>query len=891
MSQQAGGRIVAAVFLSSLVATSGLGLVGYAQHSSIRPGTVAPSSFPRRVAPHEATTAAPASPDGAVRFPGSADVRPMRPVASGRLPTAKDRQLRNAVRAPAPLAGRVAVLIASPAAEPPQPTGAVLTPARLPIDTLDATPLRPTVDTAPIPSSVALVQYGAADDAPADAPLAASRPATESHGTLPGDRGPDPDTIECAEGATALVPQLDPHTTTRRGPVAEWIRDSIDDFKSSRSAVVPFPQRQANAAPTAGRLFDRLRSGERLLARDRGVSKDDRSGSGEGAAASAGGWPAATTLLQQLDTLAKGDADPSAAWAAETAAMVRAVIATSGPADPAAAIPLGQLPGQWEQGLDLATATTDAVAAASIRRAAIATQRRGLVWQGAANATSVDTAATDDAEEAPESVRPYTATVDALLATLERYEAAPSPAEATLAIESIETLAASGVPAVVDFATTVRNQYAAANVRVAVQQKFLERVMPPAQVTTAPVDDTVLGRQVRGTSRVEQSTAVRFSPSADGIALVLEVRGDVASRTVTESGPVALTSRGSSSFLVRKPVTVGGAGLRLGQATGSASSRSQLADIQTSFDGVPIMRSLVRNIARNQHDEHLPEANREVIDKIVNRACREVDQQVEPQLLAAAERIRTQAWGPLVKLGLEPTPVSLETNDGIAMARLRLAADDQLAAHTPRPRAPNGSMLSVQVHESAINNALERLGLAGRRLPLEELVQLLCERAGIEPQVPEELPEDVVVTFAAEQPLRVQCRDGLVHVRVALESIESGRRSWHDIVASVTYRPKADDPQLFLEREGPVHIGGPGHQGRAEIALRAVFGKLFPKDRPLPLLPEPFVTNPRLAGMNVLQAVSTDGWLAISLGELPESVAPIQAKVATPAPARRILRR
>jgi hypothetical protein len=275
----------------------------------------------------------------------------------------------------------------------------------------------------------------------------------------------------------------------------------------------------------------------------------------------------------------------------------------------------------------------------------------------------------------------------------------------------------------------------------------------------------------------------------------------------------------------------------------------------------------------------------------VTRACREVDQQVEPQLLAAAERIRTQAWGPLVKLGLEPTPVSLETSDGIAMARLRLAAQDQLAAHTPRPRAPNGSMLSVQIHESAINNALERLGLAGRRLPLEELVEVLCERAGVEPRSPEELPEDVVVTFAAEQPLRVQYRDGLVHIRVALDSIESGRRGWHDIVASVTYRPKADDPQLFLEREGPVHIGGPGHQGRAEIALRAVFGKLFPKDRPLPLLPETFVTNPKLAEMKVLQAVSTDGWLAISLGELPESVAPVQTKVATPPPARRLLRR
>ena len=44
----------------------------------------------------------------------------------------------------------------------------------------------------------------------------------------------------------------------------------------------------------------------------------------------------------------------------------------------------------------------------------------------------------------------------------------------------------------------------------------------------------------------------------------------------------------------------------------------------------------------------------------------------------AAERIRTQAWGPLVRLGLEPTPVNLETSGGIAMARLRFAADDRL---------------------------------------------------------------------------------------------------------------------------------------------------------------------------------------------------------------------
>ena len=897
MSQQAGGRIVAVAFLASLVASSGLGLVGHALHSSVHPGVDSPSSLPKRMALRAGIDAPGAAAEGLEpsRPQFSWEVRPGRRAATGRHVPSWQHAGDTSVRVAEPIAGRVAVLIASPAEEAPTSSAAPPSPARLPVEAFDAAPIRPTARSKPAPT-VSLVQYdGAPDEGPAGrvVPLLEFGPATESRGGSSGEGGPDSDSIECPEGASAVVPQLDPQSGTRRGPVAEWLRDSLDDLRASRSGVVPFPQRQASVPPPGTRLLDRLRAGERLLARDRAPSKEDKSPAGQGAATSAGGWPVPTTLLKQLDQLAKADG-PASSWGEKTTAEVRAVIATTGPADPAATSPLEQLALLVEDGLRIALTTDDPTAAAAIRRATLATQRRTLVWQGAATAMITPADVPQPASPAEsESTGAHRATVEALLATLERYESTPTPAEGALAVESIDALAESGIMSLVDFATTVRDHYSAANVRVAVHQKFLERVMPPARVTTAPVDDTVLGRQVRGTSRVEQSTAVRFSPDARGISLVLEVRGDVASRTVTESGPVALTSRGSSSFTVRKPVSVGGTGLRLGQATGSASSRSQLADIQTSFDGVPIMRSLVRNIARNQHDEHLPEANREVIDKIVARACREVDQQVEPQLLAAAEKLRTQAWGPLVKLGLEPTPVSLETQDGIAMARLRLAGDDQLAAHTPRPRAPNGSMLSVQIHESAINNALERLALAGRQLPLEDLIHLLCERAGVEPHIPDELPEDVVITFAREQPLRVQYRDGLVHIRVALEAIESGRRGWHDIVASVTYRPKADDPQLFLEREGSVHLSGPGHQGRAEIALRAVFGKIFPKERPLPLMPEAFVTNPRLADMKVLQAVSADGWLAISLGELPEATPPSPAKIAAPppSPARRILRR
>jgi hypothetical protein len=273
-----------------------------------------------------------------------------------------------------------------------------------------------------------------------------------------------------------------------------------------------------------------------------------------------------------------------------------------------------------------------------------------------------------------------------------------------------------------------------------------------------------------------------------------------------------------------------------------------------------------------------------------------VDQQADPLFAEMAERIRERVWQPLVSLGLDPTPVGLETTADVASLRLRLAADTQLAAHTPRPRAPGNAMLSIQVHETVANNAFGRFGLAGRRLELPALARLVCEKLGIETRVPDDLPDGVAVTFAAGEPLRVECRDGLVRVRVALDAIESGRRNWYDLVAQVAYKPVAVGPQIYLEREGPVQIGGPAHEGRMEIALRVIFGKIFAKERLIAILPAKVAENPKLAGLRAVQAVATDGWLAFALAEPAASVtgqpAGISPSAATPAPAdRRVLRR
>jgi hypothetical protein len=706
---------------------------------------------------------------------------------------------------------------------------------------------------------------------------------------LPGEAWFDPDSVNWvdADHADPLAAAASPSAGRSVGAAPGADGNRFLARIAERRAAEHAGSRLAATSQGAGRL-----RGERRGTRSGEVGQEHRTETSGVATSGHGGepadphaWPLPAQLVHEFEQLAaraRGRAADVDAWSTAALDELDGVLQTAGPHDARASAALVSLGDAVEAGMGLAGSLADLPLAAATRRAALALARRVAVWRATA-ALGAELAAT----------APVTTTADTsrLLAALEGFEATRLPRDAAaahVALAALDSAPAASTPAVTK---AVSDHYLGANVRIAVHQGLVSRLLPEASVSSGPLQDVILGRRVRGTKTVEQSTNVRFIPDPDRIHLELLVNGDVASRTVTESGPVTIHSRGAATFVVRKPILVSAGGLAFGTALASASNQARLANIQTGFDSVPIMGQIVRNIARNQHDEARQEASREVNEKIIMSARREVDAQVEPGFTEMATTIRGRVWDPLVRLGLDPTPVKLETTASIASARLRLAGDGQFAAHTPRPRPPDEALLAVQFHESAVNNACERLGVAGRRLRLEEFVMLLCDRLGIEPRQPDDLPEGVTVTFAAEQPVRIECRDGLMHVRVALDALESGRRNWYDIIAQVAYRPVRSGAQVLLEREGPVQLSGPGHQGRMEIGLRTVFGKIFVKERPVAILPAKLAEHPGMAGVQAVQAVCADGWFALALAEsAPVATTPAATPVAEQ-PARRLLRR
>jgi len=672
----------------------------------------------------------------------------------------------------------------------------------------------------------------------------------------------------------------EPPTAPAPLPEASWSDpDSVNWTESPRAtpkeAAAPRPggklmsrladRRTEPAGPVAGRIIDRVR--DRLAQRtDDDPAPEVTEPIHADVASDATSWPDAGSLRTQLDRLANDSNAAASTWASQTLASLAAVAATGGPEDIACESALLGLGDAVTAGMTAADGIDSISTASLVRRGALAVARRVSVWRAATTLCEGIAATEANDTEASAVASDATDRVARLLDSLELFESSWATSDAGRVREALDAVTALSYPAVQGLDRAVHDHYLSPNVRISFSERFVESLLPETSVTTSPLHDYVLGKKVRGTKTVEQSTGVRFSPHPSEIRLDLLVTGEVTSRTVTDAGAVAIHSRGVSTFTVAKPIQVSAGGLTLGAARGTASNRSQLAGIETDFDGVPLMGSLVRNIARSQHDEHLEQANREVISKIVGRACREVDQQTEPTLNAAVAKIHDRFWAPLEHLGLAPTAVALETTEAAATARLRLAADTQLAAHTPRPRAPEGSLFSMQVHESTLNNACDRFGLAGQKMTLEELNHTICTKVGLPPSVPDDLPEGVEVTFSHSDPMQVACRDGLVHVRIALDALESGRRSnWYDIVAHVAYRPSISGMQVVLEREGPVQLSGPGHKGRMEFGLRTIFGKIFPKERPVPLVPQKVIANQRLAGVRAVQAVSADGWFAMAL--------------------------
>ena len=198
--------------------------------------------------------------------------------------------------------------------------------------------------------------------------------------------------------------------------------------------------------------------------------------------------------------------------------------------------------------------------------------------------------------------------------------------------------------------------------------------------------------------------------------------------------------------------------------------------------------------------------------------------------------------------------------------RVRLAGQDQVGSHTPRPQAPADSLASFQIHESVINNVVERLDLDGRTFRLPELSRhiaaCLSRPAPGRRQCRARRREDHFRRqgCGARAPRRREGGSEPVH-RPAVEKA----RGVEEPHRPRFYKPEINGPSAELVREGIIQLSGKRLDLGSQIALRGVFSRAFSKKSPWNLTPEELLCNPKLADVGVSQFVIDDGWIGVAL--------------------------
>lgn len=465
-----------------------------------------------------------------------------------------------------------------------------------------------------------------------------------------------------------------------------------------------------------------------------------------------------------------------------------------------------------------------------------------------------------------------------LLEHLEQYEQSRQSADALLLARDYQSLNVSRDKQCRELGQQIELNYRNANLRLAVSGELLNRLMPKRTPEAAPVYDSVLGVPVRGRSLTSTQLAIKLLPDASRVRLALEATGQVDSVTNATSGPATFYNRGTAYYTARKAMELDLRGIRLDSTDVDVQNHVQLQGVETDFDGVPLIGPLANRIARTQHEMSRDAADREVRAKVAYQARRRIDAEATAQLTNFAHRFQGRVLAPLYNLALEPMMIGAETTDQRLVMRIRLAGDEQVGSHTPRPEAPGDSLASVQTHESAINNALENLNLDGRTLTLPELSKHVANRFCL-PEPWDVDPEngDVMITFAAHDAIRVQCQDGQMILTMALARLSKGRTHWKDFQARVFFRPQANGLSAELVRNGTIHLIGPRLGVTSRIALQGVFEKTFPRKTNWNLMPDRLLTSPELASAAITQFVIDDGWIGVALGPKPATSTARQA--------------
>ena len=479
--------------------------------------------------------------------------------------------------------------------------------------------------------------------------------------------------------------------------------------------------------------------------------------------------------------------------------------------------------------------------------------------------------------------------LERLLTRIERVEHSNTGGNLYSLNDDYHNLIWSGVPEHQNLAGHLQSHYRNANFRLTISERLLNKALPQIPDMQEPFREQIMGANVVGQNQISNELRIRLVPDPNQVQIRLETIGKVFSRTRAQRSGFTIHNEGSSRFQVIKALAFGRNGVVNGKPISFSSTHQRLTGMKSELDAIPVVGWMARKIAKQKIEQQAPKLERITKQKIESMARMEVDEQVETYLDLMRQYTFVNLLQPLIALELEPEPVETKTTEDDVVMRYRLAGRDQMGACSARPVPLENNLLSMQIHETAINNLLQRIELSGQPFSIPELKTHLQDVFSLPVSEPTDIEAraEAAFVFEAFDPLRVDFEEGGLAFTINLKSLRMGKKgkTWQKLSIRAMYYPEITGAQIVLKQD-PNGISLRGKRLRLgdQIAIRTIFTSLFDKQYEVNALPEKLAERLGGTSFHIGQFVLTDGWVGISLIDPPA-----QSAVVAETPARRRL--
>lgn len=381
------------------------------------------------------------------------------------------------------------------------------------------------------------------------------------------------------------------------------------------------------------------------------------------------------------------------------------------------------------------------------------------------------------AHQAPEQVdmKKLRAELKKLIGALERYEATNSTQAATqvrTSFENLENVAPDGGAAI---GKALRKHYFNYNVRIYVAEPFLNRFIAECRTERGTIRERVMEANVFGNQITTTNIGVNFRRSDSVARFDLTLSGQTNSRTVGRTSQADIYTSGYHRFWARKEVRFDGERFYPYQrARISVDANNYTTGAKTKISWIPLLGGIANRIAINEANKRRPQSEAYARNKIYQRVSSEFNREVEENFVKVNRDFRDKVIKTTEEAGLKPNAQSVRTTNELLLISSRVMNDSELAGAPSNSNELPGWGVTIRLHESAINNAVDRLDIKGRTLTEEQLaeeiekpIRDLLPKNKTEKKQDEAKPKKKSTdqfVFAANDPIRIRVRKGQVLV-------------------------------------------------------------------------------------------------------------------------------